>query len=74
MQLKNKSASSFVVFLKKPKFMVKSVLAGEEFVVDDQTGYAILSEYPEQIEKLEDALKAKAFARSPSDKSLEVKL
>lgn len=74
MLLKNVSESSFVVFLKKPQFLIKSVLPGEEFTVEDRTGYAILAEYPEQIKKIDSDVKAKAFAKSPSDKSLEVKL
>ena len=74
MQLKNVSDSAFVVFLKRPKFFVKSILVGEEFVVDDQLGYAILSEYPDQIARSEELVKAKAYAKSPADKSLEVKL
>ena len=73
MQLKNVSDSSFVLFLKKPKFLIKAVLVGEEFTVDDQMGYAILSEYSTHIQKVDD-VKGKAYAKSPSDKSLEVKL
>jgi hypothetical protein len=69
MLLKNNNNSALVVLIKQPKFLCKSVLAGEEFEVDDQTGYAILAHYP-KFEKIEAAPKAKAHAKSPSDKQL----
>jgi hypothetical protein len=69
MFLKNKSGSAIVILLKQPKFLCKSVLDGEEFEVDDQTGYAILAHYP-KFEKVEPAPKAKALAKSPADKQL----
>jgi hypothetical protein len=75
MKLKNKSSSHFVVFVKSPVFFCRSVLTGEAFTVDDQLGYTILSQYPEHIEKVEELdARPKAFAKSPSDKSLEVKV
>lgn len=73
MLLKNKSDSAFVIFLKQPKFLCQSILAGEEIEVEDQTGYAILAQYS-KIEKIEKP-KAKAYAKAPLDKILpEVEL
>lgn len=74
MQLKNVTKDSFVVMVKAPKFFCQSVLSGQDFVVDEALGYAILATYNGKIEKQPEVPTAKAYAKSPADKSLEVKL
>jgi len=74
MQLKNVTKDSFVVMVKAPQFFCQSVLSGQEFTVDEALGYAILATYNGKIEKQPEVPTAKAYAKSPADKSLEVKL
>lgn len=53
MQLRFKGLRPFVVMLKTPEFFLRSFACEETVEVSDQLGFAILSSYPHDFEKIE---------------------